>query len=299
MPSSPTAYALPIGATSSRAAARRRPSTPSRRPRLAAGRLDPVHPAIGSLHVVAPTHPDTGRGTRASGSGRPAACRAALGDVRQWQVVSGTWSAAAVGRAHRALGLTVVLAFAERVALVVLLLAGRDRDLHLRAAVLEVEGQRHDGATALARLVGDLLELGPVQEQLALAPRGVVVPRAVEVLGDVDVLEVELVAREHREAVDQGGAPHPQRLHLGAGQDDACLEGVVDEVVVAGLAVARNERPPLLLRHRTVLPTLLRAGPHGAVSAPTLPRRSDRLRVGFASDAAQSHLRGLTGVPSS
>src|SRR6476620_6890672 len=202
-------------------------------------------------------------------------------------------SASSVGCAHRALCLTVVLALAQGMPLVVLLLAGRDRDLHLGATVLEVERQRHDGASALAGLVRDLLELGAVQEQLALAAGGVVVPRAVEVLGDVDVLEVELVAGEHREAVDERCPPHPQRLHLGAGQDDARLEGVADEVVVSGLAVARDERPPLLLGHRTILPTRSAARawcglsargcrPRGAVGLPTLPRSRAALRAGFA-----------------
>src|SRR6478736_3982684 len=233
MPSSPAAYALPIGTTSSRAAARRSPSTPSRRPRRTLDRVEPVEP-VEPRGPVNPVDPAIGVPPR----------RAAASEG----------SASSVGCAHRALCLTVVLALAQGMPLVVLLLAGRDRDLHLGAAVLEVERQRHDGAPALAGLVRDLLELGAVQEQLALAAGGVVVPRAVEVLGDVDVLEVELVAGEHREAVDQRRPPHPQRLDLGAGEHDAGLEGVVDEVVVSGLAVARDERPPLLLGHRTVLP---------------------------------------------
>src|SRR4051812_7638523 len=185
MPSPPAARAAPIGPTTSRAAASNRPSTPSRRPRITVDRVDPAIGVPSASLVPCILTPDAAEGRVVP---------------RDWWSCRSVTSAAAVRRAQGALRLTVVLALAQGVALVVLLLAGRDRDLHLGASVLEVQRQRHDRASALARLVGDLLELGAVQEQLALAARGVVVPGAVEVLGDVHVLEIELVAGEHREA---------------------------------------------------------------------------------------------------
>ena len=54
--------------------------------------------------------------------------------------------------------------------------------------------------------------------------RGVVGPGALDVLGDVDVVQPHLVAGDLREPVRQGRAARAQRLHLGAGQDQPRLE---------------------------------------------------------------------------
>ena len=51
------------------------------------------------------------------------------------------------------------------------------------------------------------------------------------------------------EPVDEGGAAGPQRLDLGAGQDQTGLVGVLDVVVVSRLLVLRDDLVPLLLSH--------------------------------------------------
>jgi hypothetical protein len=66
----------------------------------------------------------------------------------------------------------------------------------------------------------------------------------------VHALEPQLVPGELREPVDERRAAHPQGLDLGTGQREARLEDVLDVVVVARLAVARDHRPTHFLGHR-------------------------------------------------
>src|SRR4051794_8848405 len=139
------------------------------------------------------------------------------------------------------------------------LLAPREGDLDLGAAVLEVQRQRDDRQPLLVDPLLDLVYLGAVEQELALAPGGVVVPGALEVLRDVHAVQPDLVTVDLREAVDQRRATGPQRLHLGALEDHAGLEGVLDVVVVARLLVLRDEPAPLLLGH----PSILSGGPMG------------------------------------
>ena len=91
-------------------------------------------------------------------------------------------------------------------------------------------------------------------------------------------LEPQLVAGEPGPAVDERGPAHPQRLDLGADEDEPRLEGVLDEVVVAGLAVARHELRPVGLRavlghERRRLPAGVRRG-----AARSGPRRGRQAR---------------------
>src|SRR6478609_3444968 len=141
----------------------------------------------------------------------------------------------------------------DRLTLVPGLLASGERDLDLRAAVAEVERQRDDGETLLRHAAVDLLDLLLVQEQLALAPRGVVGPGALGVLRDVHGVQPRLAVLDVDEPVDQGRPTLTQRLHLGAHEDQAGLVGVLDVVVVPRLLVLRDELAPLFLRHPTIL----------------------------------------------
>src|SRR5699024_9577604 len=87
-------------------------------------------------------------------------------------------------QAHGALGLAGVLLLAQGVALVVLLLAPGEGDEHLGLAPDEVQLQRDHGVPLLPALAGEAVDLGAVQEQLALAAHGVVGPGALGVLRD-------------------------------------------------------------------------------------------------------------------
>src|SRR5688572_29387297 len=79
--------------------------------------------------------------------------------------------------------LPVELALGDGLSLVPRLLALGETDLDLGPALHEVERQGDDRVALLADLALDLLDLRLVQQQLALALRGVVGPGALGVLG--------------------------------------------------------------------------------------------------------------------
>ena len=127
----------------------------------------------------------------------------------------------------------------------------RQRDLDLRPAVLEVQGEGHD---RVARLLG-------LRTPACRSPRGaaaacacgaarVVGPRALAVLGDVDVVQPRLAAVDLDEAVDQRGPALAQRLHLGAGEHETGLVGVEDRGSRAAPSCsARSSCARLFLSH--------------------------------------------------
>src|SRR4051812_28151899 len=151
--------------------------------------------------------------------------------------------------AHGTVDLPGGVAGGERLPLVVGALAASESDLHLRLAVLEVERQRHERQAALLRLPDELRDLGAVQQQLARATRLVVGPRALVVLRDVRVVQPHLAVADAGVGVDERGPPGAQRLDLGAGQDQAGLEQVLEVVVVPGLLVLRDQLAAALLSH--------------------------------------------------
>src|SRR6476646_5159638 len=147
------------------------------------------------------------------------------------------------------LDLAAGIPFREVVPLVVGLLALRQREGGLDLAVLEVQVERDEREPALLDLADQLVDLGPVHEHLALAPRGVVGPGALHVLGDVHVLQPHLAVVDRGEPVDERGTAGTEALDLGAGQRETDLVGVEDRVVVPRLLVLGDELSPGLSRH--------------------------------------------------
>src|SRR3954453_15605850 len=169
--------------------------------------------------------------------------------------------------AERPLDLPARVALGEVLPLVVGLLATGQRESGLDLAVLEVQVERDERQPALLGLADQLVDLGAVHEHLALAPRGVVGPRALGVLGDVHVLQPDLAVVHRGEAVDERGTAGTQALPLGAGEHQAHLVGVEDRVVVPRLLVLGDELAPLFPRHT---PRLLRARNGEITRSPTL-----------------------------
>src|SRR5215472_3917360 len=150
--------------------------------------------------------------------------------------------------ADGALHLALRVGLGKRLALVVLALAAAEPDLDLGVVAREVHAQRDQRVAALADLADQARDLLRVQQQLARPPRLVVDVAALRVGADVDVLQPRLAPVDAHVAVGQVGPAGPERLHLGAGQHQARLVALVDEVVVEGAAVDRDVLLPLL-RH--------------------------------------------------
>src|SRR5690606_1768091 len=145
---------------------------------------------------------------------------------------------------QRALDLALLLALADRVALVVAALAARQRELDLGAAVLEVERERHQGEAALRHLPRQPRDLAAVREQLAIAARIRVLAPGLLVGAHGRVHQPRLAAPHHGVGFGEAGLALAQRLHLRADEHDAGLERVEDLVVVARPPVLRDELAP-------------------------------------------------------
>src|SRR5690606_39538841 len=74
-----------------------------------------------------------------------------------------------------AVDLAAALPFLDRLAAVLLRLPARQRDLHLGQAVLEVESRRDQREALFPHALGDPIDLGAVQKELAVA-QGLVAP---------------------------------------------------------------------------------------------------------------------------
>src|SRR5262249_10606991 len=112
----------------------------------------------------------------------------------------------------------------DRLALVVVLLALRQADGHLHASVLEIETRRDERHPFFDGLADQLADLAAVQQQFSAAQRLMIGIPAVAVRADVHVVEKHLAVLDESEAVAQVHAPFPDRLHLGAEQDQPRLD---------------------------------------------------------------------------
>src|SRR5687767_8982380 len=110
-------------------------------------------------------------------------------------------------RFHGRARLAIDLAAADRLALVVRLLAARETEQDLDASVLEIELERHERQSLLGDAADQLADLFPVQQQLALTQLFVGRGAAVAVRADEDVLHPHLAVVDAREAVAQVDAP--------------------------------------------------------------------------------------------
>src|SRR5919202_3907339 len=185
-----------------------------------------------------------------------------------------TAALAALPLGQRALDLASRVALGHGVALVVGLLAAGHAILRLGPVVLEVDAQGHQ---RIARALGDPGQMGDLlamQQQLA-PPRGIVVEvAALAVRGDVRVPQPGFAAFDTRIGLAQGGMSRTQRLDLAAGQREARLVGILDEIVERGAAVHDDRAvvAPFFLILRLCLglshPAVTLPAPSEAVPAP-------------------------------
>src|SRR5262245_57953346 len=148
-------------------------------------------------------------------------------------------------------------------ALVVQLLALCQRQPQLGAAAgIEVELERHHGHALALHRDRELVDLVLVQQQAAGAA-GVVLEEGacLLVLRDVRVDEEDAAVLGAGVAFGDVGLARAQRLHVGAGELDAGLPGVLDTVL---------EARPSVLHHRLAAVVVLgRHGPRSLVRPPT------------------------------
>src|SRR5512140_2509063 len=123
------------------------------------------------------------------------------------------------------------------VPLVVELLPAAQSDLELDPWPLEVELHRDDGQSPLLDLAEEVVDLLPLEEELADAQRVDDPHVAVRVGRDVHVLDERLVPAEGGEAVRDVDAPLPDRFHLVPLEREPALEGLEDLVLVPRPAV--------------------------------------------------------------
>ena len=161
-----------------------------------------------------------------------------------------------VFRPEAPLDLPAVLLELDVLPLVVELLPPADADLHLDLPVLEIHPERDQGKPPLLGLSVEPPDLPLVQEELADAKRVMILPVAVRVGADVEVVEEELVVLDQGVAVLEVGPAVPEGLHLGPHEGDPRLIGLVDEIVHPGPFVRGRSVFPLSSFFATFTPVL-------------------------------------------
>src|SRR5690606_856079 len=135
-------------------------------------------------------------------------------------------------------------------ALVGHLLAARDAEEELgHAALVEIELEGHEGHALPADALVEPGELGAVDEELAPAAFVMAEGRRLGIGGNVAVDEPELPALDRCIALGDLGLAVPEGFHLRSLEHDPGLDLVLDEIVVPGAAVLRDE-----LHLRLILP---------------------------------------------
>ena len=131
-----------------------------------------------------------------------------------------------------------VFFFLERLALVEGVLTASKIDVQFGTAILVDEKECGDDGEAGA--LGALLEamdLTAIEEEFAVTAGGVVVVGAVEVLGDIHVLDPNFTANDGTISIHQTGLTKADALDFGASEDESCGVFLHQVIVKLGLAV--------------------------------------------------------------
>src|SRR3546814_2550536 len=130
--------------------------------------------------------------------------------------------------------------------LVVRLLALGEREFDLgAAAAVEIDRERHERHALPHHARVHLVDLTPVEQQLARTPRFVIVPIAVTEFGNITVDQPNLIAFYLGITLGDRALAEAQRFDLGPLQRDPRLEHLLDRIVEA--------RAPVLARKSTRL----------------------------------------------
>ena len=115
---------------------------------------------------------------------------------------------------------------AQRVAFVVFLLAFCHGKFDFRSAIKEIKLQRNQGVTTGSDAVSELRDFLFVQQQLSLAPRGMVRPCGLGVFGNMHGLKPGFPSIDRGIRIYQGCATRAKRLDFRAAEDNPRFYGV-------------------------------------------------------------------------
>src|SRR4029079_9944807 len=105
------------------------------------------------------------------------------------------------------------------------------------AALVDVDPERDEGQALGLGLAEELVDLGPMEQQLPVPLRLVVLPAGALPGGDVGPDQSRLAKLDPGEGVRQVDLPGPDRLDLGSKQRDAGLDRVFDRELMPRPAV--------------------------------------------------------------
>src|SRR5581483_7277359 len=198
---------------------------------------------------------------------------------------------------QQAAAFAIPAALALGLALVVQFLAAGERDLDFGAPLLvEVELERDDGHTLALDGAGEATDLALMQQQLARPFRRMIEAARLQVFGNVGIDQPDFATARVGVGLADRGLAVAQRLHLGAGQHNAGLEGFTDLVIETRPAVVGDNLEAALLF----------GGHHSSLFRPFLPRRARRRQHGAARKICaintldgypETHLKRPGGAP--
>lgn len=127
-------------------------------------------------------------------------------------------------------------------ALIVGLLALAQTNLQFDPALFKIDAGRDDRKPTLVNFADQFKNLGVMEQELA-HPRRVrgIFPAALLIGTDVHVVDEDLAVLDPAEGLLKADLAEPQRLHLGAGQDQAGFKDIVDKIVVVRLFITGDK----------------------------------------------------------
>ena len=136
-----------------------------------------------------------------------------------------------------AIEFALVIAIANAGALVVFFLTAAEGDIKFgTSVVVDEQHERNDGVSGSERIILQRTDFFLVEQELAIATRGVIVVGTARVFSDVHVLHPDFSVVDETKGIDQRGFTVTDAFDLCAGQYDA-RHKLVDHLVVEGGAL--------------------------------------------------------------
>ena len=136
-----------------------------------------------------------------------------------------------------AIEFALVIAITNGGALVVFFLTATEGDIKFgTSVVVDEQHERNDGVSRCERIVLQRTDFFLVEQELAIATRGMIVVGTARVFSDVHVLHPDFSVVDETKGIDQRGFTVTDAFDLCAGQYDA-RHKLVDHLVVEGGAL--------------------------------------------------------------